>query len=402
MKDDLGVAGTNLTRAKLHNRRAVFEAVRLRGSLTRAEIARLTALTPQTVSNIVADLQASGILDNNDPVRGGRGQPATPLSINPDGAYSVGFQIDFKSIVGVCVDLSGRVRGRVEVPTRQPTPQEAMPQLVETVERLKRVTNIDWREVLGAGLAIPGPFNVEGLSSVGPTALPGWWDEAVSEHMAAAIGMPVIIENDANAAAIAERLYGVARALRSFVYLFVGNGLGAGVFLDGHLHKGTAGNSGEIGHMIVVPGGKLCACSNRGCLERYISLSSAYEALGLDDPETMTPDVLLRPDAQRAQLVEAWLDAAAGPLRQAVNILESILDADAIVIGGLLPEPLIERLIARLEPLAMSVAAGRGPMQRRVLVGTAGHDTAALGAAALPIFGEFNPQYDVLLKSHAD
>lgn len=390
----LNVPGTNLTRAKMHNRRAVLEVVRTHGSLTRAEIARLTALTPQTISNIVAELQTQGILNAHDPSRKGRGQPPTPLSINPDGAYSVGLQIDMKSISGLVVDLSGRVRAQAEIKAPRPTPEEAVPLIADLVGQLRASAGVDWDGVLGLGLAIPGPFNVRGLSAVGPTTLPGWWGEDVVRQLAAATGLSAIVENDANAAAIGERLHGVARTLRNFVYMFIGNGLGAGVFLDGQLYRGTGGNAGEIGHMVVVPGGRACPCSNHGCLERYVSLSAAYEAMDLVAPSDMRPEALLDP-ARRAAL-EAWLDTAAPPLRQAVNILESIFDMDAVVIGGLLPTPLIEQLMQRLDPLLISVATGRSAMADRVRIGAAGYNTAALGAAALPIFDAFNPQYDVL------
>jgi len=213
------------------------------------------------------------------------------------------------------------------------------------------------------------------------------------------LGLQVLLENDANAAAIGERLYGVARTLRSFVYMFVGIGLGAGIFLDGRLYKGGGGNAGEIGHMIVVPDGRQCSCSNRGCLERYLSLRAAYEALAITDHDRATPDILLNPSRADAPRVEAWLDSVTGPLRRGINILESVLDTEAIIIGGFLPTPLIEKLVAALDPLPVSVGARLGRRPARVLIGMAGYDTTALGAAALPIFDEFNPQYDVLLKA---
>ena len=115
------MAGTNLEHARAHNRRAVIETIRLNGQLTRAEIARLTALTPQTVSNIAAELLDGGMLLAGEPIReGARGQPAIPLSINPDGAYSLGIQLDTQSLIAVAVHLAGQCRARVEAPVRRP------------------------------------------------------------------------------------------------------------------------------------------------------------------------------------------------------------------------------------------------------------------------------------------
>jgi predicted NBD/HSP70 family sugar kinase len=392
-----GVSGTNLEHAKKHNRRVVIETVRLHGCLPRAEIARLTSLTPQTVSNIVSELQDAGFLTAQDRLRGGRGQPATPMSINPDGAYSIGLQLDQRVLIAVAVDLSGRVRARAEAKVDRPTPAQALPLMARLVRQLRESTTLDWRRVLGAGLAMPGPFGADAAQAFGADTLPGWEDPTIVERIAGELGLPVLLENDANASAIGERLYGVARNLRSFVYMFVGIGLGAGIFLDGRLYKGISGNAGEIGHMIVVPGGRQCTCSNQGCLERYLSLRAAYEALAIADLDRATPELLTAPSAADAPRVEAWVESVVDPLRRAVNILESVLDTEAVIIGGFLPTPLIERLAARLDPLPAAVGVQPG-RTARVLIGTAGHDTTALGAAALPIFDEFNPQYDVLLK----
>ncbi len=387
------MSGTNLEYARSHNRRAVLETVRLNGQLTRADLARLTALTPQTVSNIAAELLDAGMLLAGQPLReGARGQPAIPLTLNPDGAYAVGMQLDHQMLVALALDLSGRVRARLEAPVRHPSPDEALPLISDLLQRLRRESGLDWGRLLGLGLVMPGPFGVEGMTSVGPTTLPGWEgvDAAALERT---LGLPVLLEKDATAAAIGERLYGMASELRNFVYLFIGAGLGAGLFLDGRLYTGGRRNAGEVGHMMVVPAGRPCDCGNRGCLERYVSLQALYEELGIAGSPLATPEHLAARGIDAAG--ERWLDAAAGPLRQAINILESMLDIDAVVLGGLLPPVWQEALMARLHPLPLSVRSSSG---ERVRQGSAGRDVVALGAAALLVFDEFNPQYEVLLK----
>ncbi|MEO3959170.1 ROK family transcriptional regulator [Chromobacterium piscinae] len=353
------VSGTNLEYARSHNRRAVLETVRLNGQLTRADLARLTALTPQTVSNIAAELLDAGMLLAGQPLReGARGQPAIPLTLNPDGAYAVGMQLDHQMLVALALDLSGRVRARLEAPVSRPSPDEALPLISDLLQRLRRESGLDWGRLLGL-----------------------------------ALGLPVLLEKDATAAAIGERLYGMASELRNFVYLFIGAGLGAGLFLDGRLYTGGRRNAGEAGHMMVVPAGRPCDCGNRGCLERYVSLQALYEELGIAGGPLATPEHLAARGIDAAG--ERWLDAAAGPLRQAINILESMLDIDAVVLGGLLPPVWQEALMARLHPLPLSVRSSSG---ERVRQGSAGRDVVALGAAALLVFDEFNPQYEVLLK----
>ena len=129
----------------------------------------------------------------------------------------------------------------------------------------------------------------------------------------------MIVENDATAAAIGERLHGVARNLDSFVYLFIGTGLGAGLFLGGHLFKGSAHNAGEIGHMIVEPDGRPCPCGNRGCLERYLSLRAAYECLKLPDADHAAPEMLsalLARGDKRIEALDRFDPAAHAPRRE--------------------------------------------------------------------------------------
>ncbi|PZV39438.1 ROK family transcriptional regulator [Mesorhizobium kowhaii] len=394
------IAGTNLEQAKSHNRRVVIEAIRTNGALSRAAIARLTALSTQTISNIVEELEREQLLSAQATLKGARGQPAVPYSINPDGGYSIGLQLDHQLAVGVITDLSGTVRARIERPVDRPTPAQAMPLLATIGGDLMRKFRFDRNRLLGIGMAMPGPFDVEGMTSVGPTALPGWQDFPVAEELQRLTGIPVTVENDATAAAIGERLYGVARNLSSFVYLFIGTGLGAGLFLDGHLYKGSRHNAGEIGHMIVKPGGLECGCGKRGCLERYVSLRAAYECLEIPDPDHASPE-LLQALLANGDSLEAWVAQAIDPLRQAINMLELALDPETVVLGGFMPVGVIELLASRLDPLYLSVSSTSTRTVPRVLVGAAGKDTSVLGAAALPIFSETNPQFDVLQKPHS-
>ena len=128
--------------------------------------------------------------------------------------------------------------------------------------------------MLGIGLAMPGPFDVEFMSFVGPTTLEGWQGVPIRERLAAMTGLPTFIEIDHAAAALGERLYGIGRNVRDFYYLYFGVGLGGCMVHDGAILRGGHGNAGEIGHLPLVPDGEPCPCGNRGCLERYLSLRS--------------------------------------------------------------------------------------------------------------------------------
>ncbi|MGC4075347.1 MAG: ROK family transcriptional regulator [Nibricoccus sp.] len=257
----------------------MLDTIRRLGPVSRAEIARETALTNQTISNIVEELEQAGFVLAGEPKREGRGQPSIPYAINPEGAWSLGFHVDHSAIIAALVDLTGKPVAIRETPAQRPSPRSAAPALRRLADELIEEAGVPASRLLGAGVALPVRFGVGAITTAGPTTLPGWDDPDARQHIAEALEQPVQIENDAMAAAIGERLHGVARAIDSFVFLFLDEGLGAGVFLGGQPWRGASLNAGEIGHMIVAPNGKPCPCGNRGCLERYLSLSAAQEFL---------------------------------------------------------------------------------------------------------------------------
>lgn len=388
------VAGTNLEFTRSHNRRVVLDTVRRLGPVSRAEIARETALTNQTISNIVEELEEAGFLLPGEPKREGRGQPSIPYEINPHGAWSLGFHVDHRAIIAALVDLTGKPVAIREIAAERPSPASAARALRRLADELVGQAAIPAARLLGAGLALPVRFGVGAITTAGPTTLPGWDDPDARQTISEALEQPVLIENDAMAAAIGERLHGVARAIDSFVFLFLDEGLGSGVFLGGQPWRGASLNAGEIGHMIVVPGGKPCPCGNRGCLERYLSLSAAEEFLA-DVPGAPKLSQL---DTSASEAVERWIEDAAPHLASAVNILESTLDPETILLGGVAPADVLARLIDKAMPLPMSVGSRSGRSLPRLMTGSVGRHTVALGAAALPIFDEINPRFDVLLK----
>jgi predicted NBD/HSP70 family sugar kinase len=389
-------AGTNLEHARSHNRRAVLEAVRLGSALSRADIARRTSLTIQTISNIVTELVDKGLLIAGTINRNPRGQPSIPYSINPKGASSIGFHIARHGIIGVLTDLTGEVLAESEVVVDAVTPAVASPLVTKLFKELLFKAKVPLNTLLGIGVALPARFGIGTISTEGPTGLPGWNDPVTRAAFAQNLNVPIFIENDAVAAAIGEHHYGVARGINNFVMLYLDEGLGAGLFLGGHLFKGALSNAGEIGHMVVDPGGRPCPCGNRGCLERYVSLQAAFEFVnGTGHTQLKSPTDVLKLSAQD---LSQWIAEAAPRLTTAINILETILDAETIVIGGLAATRIVEKLIQAAHPLYISASLRPDRKFPRVMAGTVGRIATALGAAALPIFDEMNPRFDVLLK----
>ena len=393
--------GNNPLRTRSHNRRVVLEAVRLNGPLGRSEIARLTHLTTQAVSNIASALIDEGLIVEQGRRRAGRGQPPVLLDVNPEGGVTAGIEIAAGQMTTVLVDLAGRPRVQRSLPFDNAAPERVAPLVsAEIAAARKSVPGLP-AHMLGVGIVMPGPFDIEGMTSVGPTTLPGWAGVDAADYLSAATGLNIVVENDATAASVGERLHGVGRTLRNFCLAYFGRGLGLGVVIDGRPYRGAFGNAGEIGHVVVAPGGRPCACGNRGCLERYASVQALEERLAEAGLTARSAADIDRLAAEHHPAIAAWIDDAARHLSPMVAMLENLFDPEAVVFAGGLPDRLVDALIAAMEPLPRSVAARRGRVLPRVIRGTTGQFTAALGAAALPILETVTPRLDIAWPTSA-
>ena len=412
--NSIRTTGTNLERAKTHNHRVVLDVIRRRGPLSRADIARITLLSRQTIQNIVAELHEIGLVRMGKPVEPeknrGRGHPGVMISFCPESGYSLGIHLDPFSLVAVLTDMGGDIVWSELHDVVYPAPKDAVKILSHILDELRKTMPEKAEKLMGIGLAMPGPFNVAGITSVGPTTLPKWTDIHTVEWMEEKLGVPVVVENDASAACVGESLFGRGHAFENFAYIYFGLGLGAGVYCNGSLYRGKGRNAGEIGHMVVEPGGRPCPCGNQGCLERYVSLQAIYDALGILKPDRTSIDLVGKLFLKNDPRIQQWMESAIPRLRQAVNILESVLDPENIILGGLLPQNVLNAMHEALCPLYGSVSScgmndnnGKNCDQRvsRVLVGTSGPETTARGAAALSVYARIGPQMDMLLKKQA-
>lgn len=382
--------GTNPGRARRHNRRVVLETLRQHGRLGRSDIASLTRLTAQAVSNIVAELLEEGFLVELGRRRTARGQPPVEFALNAAGGVTAGMEIAADHVTTVLVDLAGEVRARRVAPLPDLAVEAVQTVAASELGRVRAVQGMPER-LLGCGVVMPGPFDFQGTLTVGSTALPGWTGQDVTALMSAALGTPVTIENDATAAAVGEHLYGVGRNLRHVCLVYFGLGLGLGLLLDGEPYRGAFGNAGEIGHLPAVAQGLPCVCGRHGCLERYVSPPALHEALRLSGIGPVDAAGLARLQAEGHPAMLGWIAQAGALLAPVLAMLESLLDPETIVLGGALPDSVIDALIAAA-PLPPSVARGGDRSVPRVQRGTTGQFTAALGAAALPLLDATAPR----------
>lgn len=384
------LSATNVVKVKLINRWIVFDTIRMQTGIARSGIAEATGLSKQATSDLVDELIEMGFVQETRSSERRVGKPPTPLGINPDGAYSLGFHVDVGQMSAIAVNLAGDVLHREDRALDDLAPEKAVLELARSAKRLMKTAEIPADRFLGLGLGTPGPFGVAGLS---PPRLPGWDGLTLRRLLQEKTRLPVSLTNDGQCAIIAEWRYGeAARGLTNFVYVYFGIGMGSGIMINNATFGGASGNAGELGHLTVVPGGHPCICGKRGCLETYVSVDSAIKHLSAKGVQVDSPSEFAASFNAGDPLIQAWIAQGVEPFRNALNALENLFDPQTVMIGGNAPGWLIEAFMARAEPLLPSV----GRIERRlprIMKSDLGVDAVARGAAVLPLLAQLNPQY---------
>jgi predicted NBD/HSP70 family sugar kinase len=388
--------GTTQQSSAPYNRRIVLDVIRREGTISRKEIVERVSLSPQTVANITNDLESIGLIVARR-LTGAKspGQPPIAFELNPDGGSSIGISLEPGRASAALVNLVGEILARREVTVNTHDRRQVLASMVDLVKDLLRRPTVPER-LWGVGVALPGPLVKTDISFVGPTALEGWTDLSVLDDLRDATRLQVFYSVDSVAGALGESLFGVAKSLDNFFYMHFGVGLGGTLVVNRSAYRGANGNATEIGHIPVVPGGIACYCGNAGCLERYLSLHSLAEALGVDDVRDRGAQLIEQLQLNSNAALQAWCLQAAERLRDAICLVENMLDPRAIVIGGSAPKPLVERLVTLAHPLSRSVRGGVAAPEERILLSERQEDSSILGAAVLPIYDMLSPRLEVL------
>jgi predicted NBD/HSP70 family sugar kinase len=388
------LSGTNLERAGDHNQRVTLQAVRAAGApITRADIADLTGLTAPAIANITKRLLNDGMIIKAGRQLGGRGQPATKLVVNPDGAFSIGLNIDRDHIAIVALDFLGNVRARACREVHFAMPDEVVAFFKAEVDKIVADKLIDLERLVGIGIGLPDDLGRVPVANR-PEAYQVWSEIDVAALFKEVLPVPVYIENDAAAASIGEMQFGHGLRNRSFIYTIISAGLGGGLVIDGHYYRGADGRSGEIGFLPVKDDN-----GQSQSLEDMVSLYALYDYLRKAGFEVSTPEDLedLPPEAQSR--VDAWLDRAANHLFEPFLVMSCAINPEAHFIGGRLPATYIEALCTRLNT-KFEAYHGRiktlAPVKRAELA----VDAAARGAGILPFNDRYLPIREALMKTN--
>jgi glucokinase-like ROK family protein len=283
--------------------------------LSRAQLAIKTGLNKSTISSLVEDLLDRKLIHETGINSVGTGRPATLLEINAKVGGVLGVELGVDFVAAVLTDFTGSILGRKQISADPAASQEkTFGQTQVLIDEMILECRKLGLPVLGLSFSIPGTVDLdEGVLIFAPNL--GWHNVPFRRVFFASTGLKVFIENDANAAALAEHLFGVAKHLRDFIFVFAGVGLGGGLFLNGKLFRGKGGYAGEIGHTSISaePLQQPCHCGNLGCWETYVNQDSIVRR------------VQVRLDTKRSSLIPSLMDKQNAPL--SISVIKQAADA---------------------------------------------------------------------------
>ena len=383
--------------SKAHNRILILNIIYDRSDVSRAEIAKITGLTRGTVSDIVAELIAEGLVLENGQGKSSGGKPPTLLEVNAEAREILGIDFASDQFCGAIFNLRGEIKERLNFPIKDRSGKDALAIGFELIDRLLELSN---SPVSGIGIGSPGLLNTE-EGIVHASVNLGWKELPLGRIISERYHLPVCIANDCNLSALAEHSFGKIRNPKNLVLVKIGRGVGAGIVLDHKLFYGDGSGAGEIGHVKVDDNGKLCACGNYGCLETKIS-STAIRRRAIyaasENPDsllnnnTSNLDEITMEDIAEAfqrgdpHVREIILDVCKD-LSKVLSIIAGVLNIQHIIIAGdlsVLNEDFIKLVAENMEASVLPAIM----KDTKVTTSSMGNEIVMRGAAAMILQNE--------------
>lgn len=353
--------------------RLILSLLRDSGETTRSALIRRTGLSGTAVFRATEELAAAGLILLGEPKAEGRGQPSHAVSLNPSASYAVGLSVMTDLIEIVLIDLAGRPVCSQLFPNSRMTPEAAVLQLQDFLVAAEKRRGVDLRQLQAISIAVAGFFIGEGALLNPSSQLDPWALVDLRTPFETAFGIPVTIENIANASAVGEQLLGLGRNFNSFAYVNVAAGFGGGIILDGRLWRGVNGNAGEFAAVLESP-------------PNLETLRDVLAGRGVETANVL--DMVERFDMGWPG-VDLWVAQSGDRFARLAQIIHATMDLEAMVLGGRLPrtlaDALAQRATAGLGGLFPPPRRGRGRPQPQICAAEINAGAAAIGAAAIPL-----------------
>jgi predicted NBD/HSP70 family sugar kinase len=393
--------GTNQTGVRLYNERLVLSLIRRHRELPKADIARLTGLSPQTISIITNQLTDDGLLRRGSPQRGRIGQPSIPYSLDPQGALAFGLKIGRRSVDLYLIDFVGDIVEALHKTYRYPTPEGIRQFASEGVNAILRALSLTLtRRIAGLGIAAPYEMWTWHEEMGAPKdEIDAWRTIDMRAELAQFCPWPVYFANDITAACAAELMFGIGGEHLDYLYVFIGSFIGGGLVLNGHLFPGRTANAGALGSMPATAGR-----DPRGRSPQLMNVASIYVLERKLIEDGRNAEILWQsPDDWGEELgaaVDEWIQEVAQSLAFSIVAAIAVIDVGTVIVDGAFPAEIRERIIDETNA-ALDRVNRQGLSPFRLTPGTIGNAARAMGGASLPLLANFTQDREVLFKEQA-
>lgn len=378
-------SGVNQSGVRDHNERLLLTLLQRNGPMAGSELARLANLSPQTVSIILREMEAEGLLARGAPVKGKVGKPSIPMSLAEGGVLSFGCKIGRRSAVLLLTDFRGTVRHELQMTYQYPMPEPIFGFLKKGMETILALCSPAERErICGIGIGLPFElWKWNELVGAPAEQFASWRDVDFHAELARFTTLPVHIVNDATAGCQAEHIYGRGKEFRDYAYFFIGAFVGGGIVMNHSVYQGHHGNAGALG--------SLRSFGPQGESQQLIDTASIHlletrlAENGHDPQELWTQP---QDWSRFARFVEPWIGRTAQELAKASLSVCAVIDFEAILIDGAFPDAIKQELVERTRRYLVNQDM-RGLIAPRVEAGVVGFNARAIGAATSPLFERY-------------
>jgi predicted NBD/HSP70 family sugar kinase len=388
--------GTNQIGVRLYNERLVLSLVRRHRELPKADIARLTGLSPQTISIIMNQLTDDGLLIKGNPTRGRVGQPSVPYSLNPEGAFAFGLKIGRRSVDLYLINFTGEIVEALHQTYNYPTPSGIRDFARAGIERvLSRLSKSQTARI--AGLGIGSPYEMwTWHEEIGAPKdeIDIWRTINIRAEIAAICPWPVYYANDITAACAAELMFGIGADHIDYLYIFIGSFIGGGLVLDGHLFPGRTKNAGALGSMPaqgvdVSARPQLMNVASIYVLERKLLAEGRDPTILWQSPDDWGDDL--------GPVLEEWIGEVATSIAYSIVAAIAVIDVETVIVDGAFPRWVRQRVIEQTR-VAIGKVRQQGLSHFSIIEGSIGNAARAMGGASLPLLANFTQDREVLFK----